>query len=149
MKYALIALVMLYSLQALTKFTLWTVVPYNKRIRQISRYYAKEHRLIGLYDTISLLVLVICIVLLFLVDMQALSFITGFVVGMLTIQLFVHRFMEQLPADKMPPAPVVPAKLFSYAVQANPALAWRETILIAGVLLWGMYALVRHGLLAG
>lgn len=147
MKIALIIILLLYSIQALAKFGLWTVVPYRTRIRQISRYYAKEHRIIGIYDTISLLAVVACLVLLFAVGVQYLSFVTGFLAGMLVIQTFIHRFMERLPQDKMPPEPVVPSKLLSYAIQARPTLAWREIVVIAVVLGWGMVALVWYGLL--
>lgn len=59
-------------------------------------------------------------VLLFLTDMQELSFITGLIVGMLVIQIFFHRFDRQLPVDKTPETPAAPIKVMSYAIQANP-----------------------------
>lgn len=63
------------------------------------------------------------VVLLLLTQMQSLSFITGLVVGMLTIKVFFHRFSTPLPPDKAPETPTPPRKLMSYAIQANPA--WR------------------------
>jgi hypothetical protein len=57
-----------------------------------------------------------------------LSFITGLVVGILTIQVFFHRFSKPLTADNMPESPTPPRKLMSYATQANPRLAWRKIV---------------------
>lgn len=63
--------------------------------------------------------------------MQELSFITGLIVGMLIIQIFFHRFSEALPEDKTSETSAPPRKIMSYAIQANPRLAWREIVLMA------------------
>ena len=53
-----------YSLQALAKFTVGLLVPYSARIRRISSYYDKDSRTISIYDTVSLLSLVLAVALL-------------------------------------------------------------------------------------
>lgn len=80
----------------------------------MARNYAKDHKVIAVYDNITLLVQVVLVVLLFATDMQYLSFLTG---------------------------------LMSYAIQAQPSLAWREYLLIAAAAIWGMYVLVAYGLI--
>ena len=49
--------------------------------------------------------MVALVILLMLTEMHYLSFITGLVVGMLTIQVFFHRFSKPLTPDKMPESP--------------------------------------------
>ena len=78
-------------------------------------------------------------VLLFLTELQYLSFITGIVVGMLTIQIFFHRFSRVLAPEKAPETPTPPRKLLSYAIQADPALAWREIIFMSVLFIWALF----------
>jgi hypothetical protein len=68
----------------------------------------------------------------------------GLVVGMLTLQVFFHRFSQVLPADKLPETSAPPRKLMSYAIQAEPRLAWRE--IMAALFVWGLHMLVTHGI---
>ena len=75
--------------------------------------------------------------------MQELSFITGLIVGMLIIQIFFHRFSKPLPPERAPAeSPSPPRKLMSYAIQADPALAWREIILMTALFVWALYELI-------
>lgn len=74
------------------------------------------------------------------------SFLTGLFVRISLIQVYFHRFIRPLPEDKMPESPLPPIKLMSYAVQAQPGLAWREYVLVAAAAIWGLYVLVVHGL---
>ncbi|WP_327581655.1 hypothetical protein OHA25_37545 [Nonomuraea sp. NBC_00507] len=79
--------------------------------------------------------------------MSAPSFAAGLVAGMNLIQIFIHRFNEPLPEDKRPPAPSPPNMTLSYAIQANPALGWREIIIMAGLSVWALYAIITEILL--
>jgi hypothetical protein len=63
---------------------------------------------------------------------------------MLVIQIFFHRFSEPLPENKAPESSPPPRKIMSYAIQAHPALAWREIVLITALLGWALYALIAH-----
>ncbi len=75
--------------------------------------------------------------------MHGLSLITGLIVGMLLIQIFFHRFDKPLPQEQAPPeSPAPPRKLMSYAIQADPGLAWREIILMTALLVWALYELI-------
>ena len=141
MKLALEILLILYCVQALTRFAIHFLLPYDKRIRQMERNYAKDHKIIARYDDIALVVQLIMVALLFATTMQYLSFLTGLFVGMSLIQLYFHRFIHPLPKDKMPESPYPPVKLMSFAIQAQPDLAWREYLLIAVAAIWGLYAL--------
>jgi hypothetical protein len=147
MEIALIVLLVLYSLQSLAKFAVWALVPYETRISRIASYYAKEHRVISTYDTVTLVMMAALVVLLFLTDMHYLSFITGLTVGMLTIQVFFHRFIRVLPEERMPQTPTPPVKLVSYAIQAQPGLAWREIAFMTVLSVWALYMLIGRGLL--
>lgn len=148
MKLALQILLALYCVQSLVKFGVHFLLPYDRRIRQMERNYAKDHRVIGLYDDITLLVQLVMVVLLFVIGVQYLSFLTGLLVGMSLIQLYIHRFIRPLSADKAPQRPFPPVKLMSFAIQAQPGLAWREYLLMAAAAVWGLYMLVTRGFIA-
>lgn len=89
-----------------------------------------------MYDSVTLVIIVVLVVLLFLTDMQPLSFITGLIAGMLIIQIFFHRFSEPLSGDRAPEEGAAPRKVMSYAIQARPALAWREIALMTALFGW-------------
>jgi hypothetical protein len=72
---------------------------------------------------------------------RPLSLITGRVVGMLTIQVFFHRFSKPMTADNMPESPTPPRNLMSYATQANPRLAWRKIVFMTVLFRLGLYML--------
>ena len=58
-----------------------------------------------------MIIIGVLVVLLFLTQMHDLSFITGLIVGMLTIHIFFHQFSRVLPAEQMPETPTPPRKL--------------------------------------
>lgn len=134
-------LLVLYSLQALAKFTIWLLVPYSARIRRISSYYDKDSRTISIYDTVSLLSLVLAVALLLVVGAEPISFLTGLIVGMLLIQTFFHRFDRPLAPDRSPASPAPVRKMLSFAIQDTPLLAWREMLVIAILLVGGLIGL--------
>ncbi len=147
MTLALTIVLIAFCLQGLVKFAVGFLVPYPIRIKRIAAYYERDGKIISIYDSVTLVIMVALVVLLVLTDPHHVSFVTGLVVGMLTIQLFFHRFSKPLPEDKAPESPTPPRKLMSYAIQANPGLAWREiafmTVLFVGalcLLVKGMFA---------
>ena len=142
MSVALTVLLIAFCLQGLVKFAVGFAVPYRTRITRIAAYYRRDGRVIGIYDTVTLVIIVALVVLLFLTDMQPVSFITGLVVGMLIIQIFFHRFSEPLAAERAPEPEAAPRKIMSYAIQARPALAWREIALMTALFGWALYELV-------
>jgi multisubunit Na+/H+ antiporter MnhE subunit len=83
------------------------------------------------------------IALLCLTGMQPLRLITGLIAGMLVIQIFFHRFSQPLPAGQAPEPEASPRKVMSYAIQARPALAWREIALMTALFGWALYELIR------
>ncbi len=148
MRVALTVLLTLYCLQSLAKSAIHFLVPYDKRIRRMAANYRQDHRLISRYDTITLVVQIAMVALLFATHADAYSFLTGLFVGMSLIQVYLHRFIQPLPPDKMPESPMLPVKLVSYAIQARPALAWREYLLMSIAAVWGLYVVMADGWLA-
>jgi hypothetical protein len=134
-------LLVLYSLQALAKFVIWLLVPYPARIRRISSYYDKDSRTISIYDTVSLLSLVLAVALLLVVGAEPISFLTGLIVGMLLVQTFFHRFDRPLTPDRAPVSPAPVRKVLSFAIQDAPLLAWREMLMIAVLLVGSLVGL--------
>ena len=65
------------------KFAIGFAVPYRTRIARIAGYYRRDGRVISIYDTVTLTLVVAIIALLFLTGIQPLSF-TGLVAGMLS-----------------------------------------------------------------
>ena len=117
-------------------------MPYRTRITRIAAYYRRDGRSITIYETVTLVIIVALVVLLFLTEMQPVSFITGLVAGMLIIQIFFHRFSEPLVAERAPEPEAAPRKVMSYAIQARPGLAWREITLMTALFGWALYELV-------
>jgi hypothetical protein len=146
---ALQILLTLYVLQALLKLAGHFLVNYQTRRKRIDATY--KGRQIAVYDDVVLALMLVFLGLLFASgEMEGLSFVTGLVVGMTLIQTYFHRFNVPLPPDKAPDAPVIPIKLMSFAIQANPRRAWREYLFMTVLLVWALYALVTQafGLLA-
>ncbi|OBF93771.1 hypothetical protein A5791_12165 [Mycobacterium sp. 852002-51163_SCH5372311] len=142
MSVTLIILLTAFCVQGLVKFAVGFLVPYRTRIQRIATYYGRDGRIISIYDTLTLAVIMVLVTLLFLTGMHGLSFITGLITGMLLIQIFFHRFAKPLPPEQAPPeSPPPPRKLMSYAIQAAPALAWREIIMMTALFAWALYEL--------
>jgi hypothetical protein len=142
MSIVLTVLLIAFCLQGLVKFAVGFLVPYETRIRRIASYYRRDGRVISIYDSVTLVVIAVLVVLLLVTEMQYLSFVTGLVVGMLTIQIFFHRFSKPLPESRAPESPAPPRKVMSYAIQADPGLAWREIVFMTVVFVWALYQLV-------
>lgn len=139
MELALRILLGLYIVQALVKFVNLFVIPYPVRIKRIAAAY--EGRFIKVFDDVLLAFVAVLFALQILVGLQPLSFITGLMVGLTLTQLVFHRFDRPLTAAESPPAPASPVKTVSYAIQARPALAWREIAVQAALFGWALYAL--------
>ena len=91
-----------FCVQGSVKFAVGFLVPYQARIGRIATYYRRDGRIISIYDSVILVIIVGLIGLLSLTGMQDLSFITGLIVGMLLIQLFFHRFDKPLAPEQSP-----------------------------------------------
>lgn len=146
MTIALTVLLLLFLAQGLAKFALWRFAPYQVRIGRIASYYERGQRVIRAYDTAALIAMAALVGLLLIVGVETTSFATGLVVGMTLIQVFLHRFDQPLPADRMPPEPLRPNQHTSYAIQDRPGLAWREIAVIAGLSLYLIGVLVAENL---
>jgi hypothetical protein len=131
-----------FCVQGLVKFAVGFLVPYQTRIGRIATYYRRDGRIISIYDSVALVIIVGLIGLLSLTGMQDLSFITGLIVGMLIIQLFFHRFDKPLAPEQSPESGATPRKVMSYAIQAQPGLAWREILVMTALFGWALYALL-------
>lgn len=86
-KPALQILLILYCRQALARFAIHFLLPYEQRIRKMEQNYAHDHRTIARFDDITLAVQLVMVALLFLTGVQYLGFLTGIFVGMSLIQL--------------------------------------------------------------
>ena len=142
MSVVLTILLIAFCIQGLVKFAVGFLVPYRTRIARIATYYRHDGRIISIYDSVTLVIIVGLVVLLFLTDMQEVSFITGLVVGMLIIQIFFHRFDRPLALEQAPESGAPPRKVMSYAIQADPGLAWREIVVMTALFAWALYALI-------
>ncbi|MFZ0835551.1 MAG: hypothetical protein WAM92_21255 [Mycobacterium sp.] len=141
MSIALTILLIAFSLHGLVKFAVGFLVPYRTRIARIEAYYRRGGLIITIYDNVTLVIIVALVVLLALTDIEEVSFFTGLIAGMLVIQIFFHPFSRPLPANRAPKTPYAPRKLMSYAIQADPWLAWKE-ILMAALFAWALSYLI-------
>lgn len=124
---ALTILLIAFCVQGLVKFAVGFLVPYHTRIKRIAAYYERDGRIISIYDSVTLVIIVALVVLLFLTEMQELSFITGLVVGMLIIRIFFHRFNKT--ASSRACSRNISSAKENYVVRdpgrPRPGLAWR------------------------
>ena len=111
-----------FCVQGLVKFAVGFLVPYPTRINRIATYYRRDGRIISIYDSVTLVIIVALVALLFLTDMHELSFITGLIVGMLLIQIFFHRFDKPLPPERRPNQELRQGK--SCRMRSKPTPAW-------------------------
>ena len=139
MELALRILLGLYILQALVKFVNLFAIPYPVRIKRIAATH--QGRFLKTFDNVLLAFIAALFALQVLVGLQPLSFITGLMVGLTLTQLLFHRFDQPLSDAESPPAPASPVKTVSYAIQARPALAWREITVQAALFAWALFAL--------
>ena len=142
MSIVLTVMLIAFCVQGLVKFAIGFLVPYQTRINRIATYYRRDGRIISIYDSVVLVIIVALVVLLFLTGPQDLSFITGLIVGMLLIQIFFHRFDKPLALEQAPASDAAPRKLMSYAIQARPGLAWREILVMTALFCWALYTLI-------
>jgi hypothetical protein len=127
--------------QGLVKFAVGFLVAYPTRINRIATYDRRDGRIISIYDSAILVVIVTVIALLFFTGMHELSFITGLIVGMPLIQLFFHRFAKPLTPEQAPDSGAPPRKVMScdpsptgVGLQRNP----RHDRLFG----WALYTLI-------
>jgi hypothetical protein len=143
---ALKVLVALYLLYALLKFFDFFYQSYETRMRGIRAAYANGGRGLRIFDNVILIFMAVLVALLFASGIEYLSFTTGLLVGATLIQVYFHRFIEPLPADKMPEAPVSAIKLMSWSIQAMPEKPWRELAFLTILFVWALYKIVTQGL---
>jgi hypothetical protein len=59
--------------------------------------------------------------------------------------LLIAFCVQGLAREGTPPeSPTAPRKLISYAIQADPGLAWREIILMSALFVWALYELISN-----
>ena len=140
----LTVLLVLFSLHTLLKFTVFFVLPYRTRRGALDRAYGDHASATKISDTVLLFLCLVLVGLLFATGADHVSFITGLLVGATLIQLYFHRFSAPLADDQSPAPPVSPIKIMSYAIQARPTLPWRELLVFAALVLWGLYQFYAH-----
>ncbi|MGC5010899.1 hypothetical protein ACLQ2R_09060 [Streptosporangium sp. DT93] len=133
----------LYILQALIKFATLLAVPYATRIKRIAAVH-DGGGFLRWFDDILLLLMITLVALLAAVGLEHLSFITGLLVGLTLTQVLFHRFTRPLAPDRAPAPPITPIKTMSYAIQAEPRLAWRDIILQGALLIWALFMLITR-----
>jgi len=144
---AIKALLALVVVQAVMKFAVVFFVKYEIRRKMLDSQYAGKTTATEKIDRILLGTVLLLLILLFATGRVAyLSFAVGLYAGMTLIQLYFHRFSRLLPPEELPPPPVSPIKLMSYAIQANPEKPWKELTIIALLLLWVLYRLLTEPL---
>jgi hypothetical protein len=134
---ALTVLLVLFSIHTLLKFAVFFVLPYRTRRRMLDRAYGDRASATKISDIFLFCVCLVLVGLLFATGADHVSFLTGLLVGATLIQLYFHRFSEPLTDDQSPAPPVSP-------IQARPALPWRELLLFAALVLWGLYQFYAH-----
>ena len=135
-----------FVIYSLIKFLFFFFVKYDTRRNLLDKSYKGKTRATKVQDIFLLIMVLIIIGLLFISGQtEYISFISGLLAGMVLIQLYFHSFSQPLSAENSPEPPVSPIKIMSYAIEANPGLAWRELLIITIILIWALYMLLTQG----
>lgn len=135
-----------FIIYSLIKFFFFFFVKYETRRKLLDNAYTGKRGATKIQDLFFLAVILIIIGLLFVSGrMEYISFIAGLLVGMVLIQLYFHSFSKSLPPEKSPESPISAIKMMSYAIEANPGLAWKELLIMTVIFIWGLYMLFTQG----
>ena len=143
---ALKIVLVFFIVYSLIKFFFFFFVKYETRRKLLDNAYTGKRGATKIQDLFFLAVILIIIGLLFVSGrMEYISFIAGLLVGMVLIQLYFHSFSKSLPPEKSPEPPISAIKMMSYAIEANPGLAWKELLIMTVIFIWGLYMLFTQG----
>jgi hypothetical protein len=137
-------LIALLMLQALVKFAFFFVLPYETRRKMVDSQYGSKTSATKASDLVLLAVVIVLLVLLFgSGHTDYLSFGTGLWAGMTLIQTYFHEFSKPLRTEELPTAgEISPIKMMSYAIQAHPALPWKQLAIVTVLAIWLLYRAV-------
>lgn len=125
----------------LLKFTFF-LLSYDRRRTALDKAYAcGKLTATAVPDAVSFAFCVVLVVVLFVAGVSAVSFLIGLWVGATLIQLYFHRFWQQMDPDKEPPPPAGPIKIMSYAIEARPWKPWPEIVALCVLVVAGLVAL--------
>jgi len=136
--------VALLGVHVLLKFAVFFVLPYARRRAALDRAYGDKPTATRAADAVLLTLTITLSGLLFWRGTEPASFLGGLWIGATLIQLYFHRFHEELPPERTPPGVVSPIKLMSYAIQAAPARPWREMTVMGMVVVWTLVLFGRR-----
>ena len=143
---ALKIVLVFFIVYSLIKFFFFFFVKYETRRKLLDNAYTGKRGATKIQDLFFLAVILIIIGLLVVSGrMEYISFIAGLLVGMVLIQLYFHSFSKSLPPEKSPESPISAIKMMSYAIEANPGLAWKELLIMTVIFIWGLYMLFTQG----
>jgi len=132
------AAIVLLSAYAVLKFAFFFILPYPKRRALLDKSYDGKAFATGVADWVLLGLAIVLAALLFATGRDPIAILGGLFVGATLIQLFFHAFHAPVPPERDAPEPVSPLKRMSYAIQDQPARAWKEMTVYAVVVLVGI-----------
>jgi hypothetical protein len=131
----------LVGAHVLIKFTFF-LLPYQRRRAALDKSYGgSKLTATATTDAVSFGFCAVLVAVVFIDGVSAVSFLIGLWVGATMIQLYFHRFWQQLDPDKEPPPPAGPIKLMSYAIEARPWKPWPEIAALCILVVAGLIAL--------
>ena len=136
-----IVLAALVGAHVLIKFTFF-LLSYERRRAALDKAYAGgKLTATATSDAVSYAFCAVLVIVVFIAGVSAVSFLIGLWVGATMIQLYFHRYWQQLDPAREPPPPVGPIKLMSYAIEARPWKAWPEIAALCVLVIAGLAAL--------
>jgi len=137
-------LLTIYAVNALAKFGFLFTLSYRSRRKALDRAYVGKASATKTADTVLLVFAITLAGLLGIRGADHVSFLTGLLVGMTLIQIYFHQFTIPLSEDEAPEPPSSPIKIMSYAIQARPSRPWRESLVIACMIVWSLYGVAHQ-----
>jgi hypothetical protein len=138
-----ILLLLITLTQGIMKFIIFFLTKKETRMKFVEKMYSKSGSASAtkVNDIFSIIFMLVLISLLALNGLEYINFMTGFIIGLLTLQLYFHSFNE--PLEKEPEKPITPVKMFSYALKEKPEKGAIMHIFMMVIFLWFLIMLVK------
>lgn len=127
--------VILFGVYSVAKFAVFFLRGYASRRNALDSQYTGRTSATKKSDPVLLAIAVCYSIALLLKAADPMAFLGGLLVGATLIQLFFHAFDKPLPAERIAPEPRSPIKMMSYAIQDEPARAWKEMLVFTALVL--------------
>lgn len=137
-------ILLLLSIQSIAKFLVFFLVKKETRMKMAEKMYKEgsgEGSATKVNDIIIYGLIFAMIILLFISGIEYVNFITGFMVGLTVLQMYLHSFNK--PLEKEPARPLTPVKMMSFAIKEMPQKGLFPQIIMTLGSIWFIIMMIK------